>query len=80
MVKAQELYEQGQLSQQEILDYNFRHSGRKISKVDFFRVLVPAYTRSMTPKNIQSGYEHTGIYPVNPFSTKTTENLAQFDK
>ena len=56
--------------QQEILDYNFRHSGRKISKVDFFRVLVPAYTRSMTPKNIQSGYEHTGIYPVNPLAPK----------
>ena len=56
--------------QQEILDYNFRHSGRKISKVDFFRVLVPAYTTSMTPKNIQSGYEHTGIYPVNPLAPK----------
>ena len=56
--------------QQEILDYNFRHSGRKISKVDFFRVLVPAFTRSITAKNIQSGYEHTGMYPVNPLAPK----------
>ena len=56
--------------QQEILDYNFRHSGRKISKVDFFRVLVPAFTRSMTAKKIQPGYEHTGMYPVNPLGPK----------
>ena len=56
--------------QQEILDYNFRHSGRKISKMDFFRVLVPAFTRSMTAKNIQSGYEQTGMYPVNPLDPK----------
>ena len=56
--------------QQQILDYNFWHSGRKMSKVDFFRVLVPAFTRSMTAKNIQSGYEHTCMYPVNPLAPK----------
>ena len=56
--------------QQEILDYNFRNSRRKISKVDFFRVLVPAFTRSMTAKNIQSGWEHTGMYPVNHLALK----------
>ena len=56
--------------QQEILHYNFRHSGRKTSKVDVFSVLVPALTRSLTAKNIQSGYEHTGKYPVNPLAPK----------
>ena len=56
--------------QQEILDYNFKFSGRKLSKVDFFRVLVLAYTRAMTEKTIKSGFEHTGIYPVNPLAPK----------
>ena len=56
--------------QQEIIDYNFRHTGRKISKMNFFKILVPAFTRFMTAKNIQLGYEHTGMYPVNPLAPK----------
>ena len=56
--------------QQEILDYNFRNSGKKLSKVNFFRVLVPAFTRAMSEKNIRSGFEHTRMYPVNPLAPK----------
>ena len=52
--------------QNEILEYNLR----KVSKVDFFRILVPAYTRAMTEKTIKAGFEHTGIYPVNPLVPK----------
>ena len=36
--------------QREILDYNFHFSAKKLSKVKFFRVLVPAYTKSMSEK------------------------------
>ena len=56
--------------QQEILEYNFKFSGKNLSKVDFFRVLVPAYTRSITEKTIKAGFENTGIYPVNPLAAK----------
>ena len=56
--------------QQEILEYNFKHSGRRISRVDFFRVLVPAFTCAMSDRNIKAGFKHTGMYPVNPLAPK----------
>ena len=56
--------------QQEILEYNFKHSGRRISRVDFFRVLVPAFTCAMSDRNIKVGFEHTGMYPVKPLAPK----------
>ena len=54
----------------EILDYNFHFSAKKLSKLEFFRVLVPAYTKSMSEKVIKAGFENCGIYPVNPKATK----------
>ena len=45
--------------QQEILDYNY-----------YFRVLIPAYTKSMSEKAIKVGFENCGIYPVNLKATK----------
>ena len=56
--------------QREILDYNFCFSAKKLSKLEFFRVLVPAYTKSMSEKAIKAGFENCGIYPVNPKATK----------
>ena len=56
--------------QREILDYNFCFSAKKLSKLEFFRVLVPAYTKSMSEKAIKAGFENFGIYPVNPKATK----------
>ena len=56
--------------QREILDYNFRFSAKKLSKLEFFRVLVPAYTKSISEKEIKAGFENCGIYPVNLKATK----------
>ena len=56
--------------QQEILDYNFKFSAKKLSKVEFFRVLVPAYTKAMSEKAVRAGFENTGVYPVNPHANK----------
>ena len=71
--------------QNEILEYNFRFSGKKLSKVDFLRILVPAYIGAMTEKTIKAGFEHTGIYSVNLLALKllrtspslVNENLKQ---
>ena len=40
--------------------------GARMTKVDWFRVFVPAFTQAMSPSCIQKGFENTGIYPVNP--------------
>ena len=56
--------------QREILDYNFHFSAKKLSKLEFFGVLVPAYTKFMSEKAIKAGFENCGIYPVNPKATK----------
>ena len=56
--------------QREILDYNFCFPAKKLSKLKFFRVLVPAYTKSMSEKAIKAEFENCGIYPVNPKATK----------
>ena len=56
--------------QKELSEWNLRHLGRKMSRVDFFRVFVPAYTRAMLPPTIQKGFANTGIYPLNPDASK----------
>ena len=56
--------------QQELADWNNRHLGVKMSKTDFFRVLIPAYTRALTPQIVQKGFANTGIYPINPQASK----------
>ena len=39
---------------------------RRFSKREFFSLLWPAFERAVTPKNIVSGWEKTGLYPLNP--------------
>ena len=56
--------------QQELAEWNNRHLGVKMSKTDFFRVLIPAYTRALTPQIVQKGFANTGIYPINPQASK----------
>ena len=52
--------------QKELCEWNHKHLGARMTKVDWFRVLVPAFTQAMSPSCIQKGCENTGIYPVNP--------------
>ena len=56
--------------------------GQRISRVTFFRVLVPAYTAAMTPEAIRSGFKDTGVYPPNEGveKLKQTTTSAVFDK
>lgn len=42
-----------------------KNPGRKMTKYDFSRLFSEAWMKSMTPKNIVSGFAVTGIYPVN---------------
>ena len=46
-------------------EFNTANAGRKMTKVEFFKVFVPAYTTSTSEKQIKKGFENTGIYPVN---------------
>ena len=52
--------------QKELAEWNCNHLGKRMSKVDFFRVFVPAFTQAMSPSCLKKGFENTGIYPVNP--------------
>ena len=56
--------------------------GQRISRVTFFRVLVPAYTATMTPEAIRSGFKNTGVYPPNEDveKLKQTTTSAVFDR
>ena len=47
-----------------------KHLGRKMTRIEFFRVFVPAYTKAMIAPTIQKGFANTGIYPVNPNVSK----------
>ena len=38
--------------------------------MQFYRVLVPAYTTGMTPEGIRSDLKNTGIYPINKEAEK----------
>ena len=42
------------------------HHGKKITEYDMAAILKPAFLKSMTPSNIISGFQSTGIYPYNP--------------
>jgi len=44
-----------------------RHTaGKKVGKDNFFKVFVPAWSKSATVDNIQSGFRRSGIFPFNP--------------
>ena len=40
------------------------HHGRKISEYEMASILKPAFLKAMSPSNIISGFESTGIYPL----------------
>ena len=68
--------------QRQLMRVNRLMHGQRISRVTFFRVLVPAYTAAMTPEAIRSGFKNTGVYPPNEGveKLKQTTNCAVFDK
>ena len=51
--------------QRQLLQINRLLSGHRMSRMQFFRVLVPAYVTGMTTEAIRSGFRNTGIYPIN---------------
>ena len=59
--------------QNQLMRINRILSGHRMTRIQFFRVLVPAYAGSMAPEAIRSGFRNTGIYPPN----KGTEKLKQ---
>ena len=59
--------------QKELMSFNFDNAGQKMTKMQFFRVLVPAFTSAFTPEIIRKGWENTGIYPINPEAPKLKE-------
>ena len=52
------------------------------SRMQFFRVLVPAYATGMTTEAIRSGFRNTGIYPINREAEKPKQIRASdvYDK
>ena len=42
------------------------HHGRKISEYEMASILKPAFLNAMSPSNIISRFQSTGIYPCNP--------------
>ena len=59
--------------QKELIAYNFKIAGACMTRSQFFRVLVPAFTQVFTPENIRKGFENTGIYPINRDAKKVQE-------
>ena len=53
-----------------------------MSRMQFFRVLVPAYATEMTTEAIRSGFRNTGIYPINREAEKLQQIRASdvYDK
>ena len=51
--------------QRKLLDWLFNTGAKNLSKKNFFDVFWPAFHESMTVAKIQSGFCHTGIFPVN---------------
>jgi len=41
------------------------HMGRKITEYDIAAIIAPAFLKAMSPANIVSGFQSTGIWPFN---------------
>ena len=64
-------YGQFKSEYQKILgEQNALNCGNKLSRSQFFRVLVPAFTIAMTPEIIRRGFKNTGILPVDANTEK----------
>ena len=59
--------------QKELASFNFRFAGTRMTRSQFFRVLVPAFTQAFAPENVRKGFQNTGIYPVNRNAKKLRE-------
>ena len=44
------------------------HPGRSLNKISFSEVFTPAWNKSANRENAVSGFQTTGIYPVNPLA------------
>ena len=64
--------------QRELLTFNFDVAGSKMSKMQFFRVLIPAIADALTPENIRKGFSQTGIQPINPKVKKLNDLGSSF--
>ena len=38
---------------------------KKLSKGEFFKIFVPCWKKAVTAQNIQAGFRHTGVWPVD---------------
>jgi len=48
------------------LEFTRKTGGKKVGRNHFFEVFVPAWLKSATVENIQSGFRRSGIFPFNP--------------
>ena len=62
--------------QRQLLRINWVLCGYRMSRVQFFKILVPAYTTAMMPEAIRSGFRNTGIYPPNQLADKLKQTTA----
>ena len=51
--------------QKELLPFNLQVAGEKLSKQQFFQVLVPTFASAFQPEVIRRGFLDTGICPLN---------------
>ena len=56
--------------QKELISFNLQVAGEKLSKQQFFRVLIPAFSGAFQPEVIRKGFHNTGIYPLNQDAPK----------
>ena len=49
------------------------HPGHRVTDYDLGGIVKNAFIRACTPKNIISGFESTGIYPINPQAIDESE-------
>ena len=56
--------------QKELISFNLQVAGEKLSKQQFFRVLIPAFSGAFQPEVIRKGFKNTGIYPLNQDAPK----------
>ena len=49
----------------EMCKYNQMHDTKALAKEHFFQVFNVAWGKSMTKRNIQAGFKHTGLWPPN---------------
>ncbi|CAK1604137.1 unnamed protein product [Parnassius mnemosyne] len=51
---------------QELQKFRFKNKDKALTKQRFGRIFTPVWDKALTPSNIKSGFEATGIYPFNP--------------